>query len=27
MLATCPSCKRVNDLVQIAHITDQQEQR
>jgi hydrogenase-4 component H len=27
MLATCPSCKRVNDLVQIAHITDQQEKR
>jgi len=27
MLATCPSCKRVNDLVQIARITDQQEKR
>jgi hydrogenase-4 component H len=27
MLATCPSCKRVNDLEQIAHITDQQEKR
>jgi hydrogenase-4 component H len=27
MLATCPSCKRHNDLVQIARITDQQEQR
>jgi hydrogenase-4 component H len=27
MLATCPSCKRLNELVQIAHITDQQEKR
>lgn len=27
MLATCPSCKRANDLMQIAHITDQQEKR
>jgi hydrogenase-4 component H len=27
MLSTCPSCKRENDLVQIAHITDQQEKR
>jgi hydrogenase-4 component H len=27
MLATCPNCKRLNDLVQIARITDQQETR
>lgn len=27
MLSTCPSCKRVNDLEQIAKITDQQEKR
>jgi hydrogenase-4 component H len=27
MLATCPSCKRLNDLVQIARINDQQEKR
>ena len=27
MLATCPSCKRTNDLMQIASITDQQEKR
>lgn len=27
MLETCPSCKRLNDLMQIAHITEQQETR
>lgn len=27
MLSTCPSCKRANDLNQIAHIADQQEKR